>query len=178
MKAYTAAPPDVLRVNEKNIRAYYIPNCVGVIITTNYKDSLYLPPDDRRTYVAWSEKNKEDFSPRNIGRHCGSGMRTAASVTLPPSWQLVTSPASTLRHPPPKTQAFWTIVDINRSPEDSELADRIDAMSNPNVLTVSMLIDHRSDSELVNVAGALVEPDDEGFETVIFAEQLLGGDLW
>ncbi len=26
--------------------------------------------------------------------------------------------------PPPKTPAFWDIVDANRSPEDAELADR------------------------------------------------------
>src|SRR5262249_26777309 len=30
MKAYTAAPPDVLRVDEKNIREYAVLNCCGV----------------------------------------------------------------------------------------------------------------------------------------------------
>jgi hypothetical protein len=29
---------------------------------------------------------------------------------------------------PPKTEAFWAIVDANRSPEDSELADAIDRL--------------------------------------------------
>ena len=37
MKIYTAAPPDVLRVNEKHLREYYVPNCLGLIITTNHK---------------------------------------------------------------------------------------------------------------------------------------------
>src|SRR6516165_691150 len=37
MKAYTAAPPDVLRVDEKNLREHSIFNCCGVVITTNYK---------------------------------------------------------------------------------------------------------------------------------------------
>ena len=56
MKAYTAAPPDVLRVDEKNLREHSVLNCVGVIITTNHKaDGIYLPADDRRHYVAWSE---------------------------------------------------------------------------------------------------------------------------
>ena len=55
MKAYTAAPPDVLRVDEKNLREYSILNCCGVVITTNHKqDGIFLPADDRRHYVAWS----------------------------------------------------------------------------------------------------------------------------
>ena len=51
MKAYTAAPPDVLRVDEKNLREYSVPNVVGVVITTNHKtDGIYLPADDRRHF--------------------------------------------------------------------------------------------------------------------------------
>ena len=38
-------------------------NVLGSIITTNHKtDGLYLPPDDRRHYVAWSNHTKEDFA--------------------------------------------------------------------------------------------------------------------
>jgi hypothetical protein len=56
MKIYTASPPDVLRVNEKFLREHYVLNCTGVIITTNHRlDGMYLPADDRRHYVAWSE---------------------------------------------------------------------------------------------------------------------------
>jgi hypothetical protein len=65
MKSYLAAPPDVLRVNEKHRREYYVMNCCGVIITTNHKaDGIYLPADDRRHFVAWSSLAKEDFSDR------------------------------------------------------------------------------------------------------------------
>ncbi len=63
MKSYTAAPPDVLRIDEKHLREYYVFNCCGVIITTNYKmDGIYLPADDRRHYVAWSPLRKKDFT--------------------------------------------------------------------------------------------------------------------
>jgi hypothetical protein len=63
MKVYCAAPPDVLRVDEKNLREYGVMNCCGVVITTNHKsDGIYLPADDRRTYVAWSELSLEDFA--------------------------------------------------------------------------------------------------------------------
>src|SRR5262249_26189340 len=62
MKSYTAAPPDVLRVDEKHVPEFVVPNCCGVIITTNHKiDGIYLPPDDRRHHVAWSPLTKADF---------------------------------------------------------------------------------------------------------------------
>ena len=55
-KTILAAPPDVTRVNGKYIPQHYVVNVAGVIITTNYPlDGLYLPPDDRRHYVAGTE---------------------------------------------------------------------------------------------------------------------------
>ena len=44
LKSIIAAPPDTLRIDEKNIREYAILNLVGVVITTNYKGGIYLPP--------------------------------------------------------------------------------------------------------------------------------------
>ncbi len=62
LKAIIAAPPDVLRVDEKNLREYNVPNLCGVIITTNHKtDGIFLPADDRRHYVAWSDLTLDDF---------------------------------------------------------------------------------------------------------------------
>ena len=63
LKVYTAAPPDVLRVDEKNLREYSALNVCGVVVTTNYKtNGIYLPADDRRHYVAWSDLTKEEFT--------------------------------------------------------------------------------------------------------------------
>ena len=42
--------------------------------------------------------------------------------------------------PPPKTPAFWDIVNAGSAPEDAELADVIDNLGNPDVLTVKQLI--------------------------------------
>ena len=63
MKAIIAAPPDVLRIHEKHVRASnYSDNVVGVIITTNHKsDGIYLPEDDRRHFIAWSPRKRSDF---------------------------------------------------------------------------------------------------------------------
>ena len=38
--------------------------------------------------------------------------------------------------PPPKTQAWWDIIDANRAPEDAELADILDALGNPDAVTL------------------------------------------
>lgn len=43
--------------------------------------------------------------------------------------------------PPPKTQAFWDIVEANRAPEDNELADVLDRLNNPAAVTLDQIAD-------------------------------------
>jgi hypothetical protein len=62
-KMYTASPPEVIRVDEKHLREHYVFNCLGFLITTNYRDGVFLPAEDRRHYVAWSNVCKADFGP-------------------------------------------------------------------------------------------------------------------
>jgi hypothetical protein len=38
--------------------------------------------------------------------------------------------------PPPKTRAFWDIVDASRAPEDDQLADALDSLGNPAATTL------------------------------------------
>ena len=62
MRATSVTPPNVLRIDEKNLREYSILNLCGIVQTTNHKtDGIYLPPGDRRTYVAWSDATPADF---------------------------------------------------------------------------------------------------------------------
>ena len=62
IKTIAASPPDVLMCNEKHLRQQQVLNVCGAIITSNHRtDGLYLPPDDRRHYVAHSERKQEDF---------------------------------------------------------------------------------------------------------------------
>ena len=136
MKAYTAAPPDVLRVNEKYLKAHYVFNCTGVIITSNHKaDGIFLPADDRRHFVAWSDLTKEDFheSYWNVlwgwFEHGGFASIAAYLAELDIS-------GFDPKAPPPKTPAFWDIVDAGRSPEDAELADILDDLKNPGATTL------------------------------------------
>jgi hypothetical protein len=138
-KTYTAAPPDTLRVDEKNLREHYVFNCCGVIITTNYKtDGIYLPADDRRHYVAWSDYVKEDFSPtywKKLWGWYGKGGIEAVTDYLGG----LDISAFDAKAPPPKTPAFWAIVDANCSPEESELADILDKLGNPDVVTLGQI---------------------------------------
>jgi hypothetical protein len=144
-KTLIAAPPDVLRCDEKHIREHSVPNVVGVIITTNHKtDGIYLPADDRRHYVAWSERTREEFTPEYWNGiyqwYAAGGRRDVAAY-------LATLDLSTFdaKAPPRKTLAFYDIVDANRAPEDAELADVLERLGNPIAVTLAMLVGNAVD---------------------------------
>jgi hypothetical protein len=140
LKAYTAAPPDVLRVNEKHIREYAIQNCCGIIITTNHRtDGIYLPADDRRHFVLWSHRNKED--PLFQG-HYWSDMWTwyteGGMANIAAFLRQRDLSGFNAKAPPPKTKVFWDIVNTNRSPEDAELADAIDNLGGDALMATTL----------------------------------------
>ena len=155
MKAYTAAPPDVLRIDEKNLREHSVLNCCGVIITTNHLlDGLHLPAGDRRHFVAWSPRGAGDFDADYFpafyqwlhaggSNHVGAFLRSLDLGTFNP------------KAPPPKTPAFWQIVGAGESPEAGELRDVIDEMGNPAALTLDQLIGAAERMRLTNLADDL-----------------------
>ena len=154
-KTYIAAPPDVIRVDEKNLREHYVANVCGVIITTNHKtDGLYLPADDRRHYVAWSESKREEFDTDYWNRlyawyadgglrHVVAYLRTLSLETFDP------------KAPPPKTAAFWAAVQAGEAPESGELRDVIDECGNPECLTLLDLIAGAESLRLYDLAHEL-----------------------
>ena len=140
MKVYTAAPPDVLRVDEKNLREHSVLNCCGVVITTNYKsDGIYLPADDRRHFVAWSELVKEGFT-EDYWRALWSWYERGGYGHVAAYLAALDLTDFNPKAPPPKTAAFWAIVDANRAPEDAELADVLDDLGRPDAVSLSMVI--------------------------------------
>jgi hypothetical protein len=152
LKTYTASPPDTMRTDEKHLREYSVLNVVGVVLTTNYKTGgIYLPADDRRHYVAYTALTKEDFEPdyfpalwgwyRNGGiAHVAAYLRELDLSEYDP------------KAPPPKTAAWWDIVDSSRAPEDAELADVLDRMGNPDAVTLTDIILEGQDAEFVEWA--------------------------
>ncbi|MBK7252048.1 MAG: primase C-terminal domain-containing protein [Gammaproteobacteria bacterium] len=136
MKVYTAAPPDVLRCDEKHLREHAVMNVMGVVITTNHVDGIYLPPDDRRHFVAWSNLTREDFRPdywRELYAWYADGGLDHVAAYL----AALDLSAFDPKAPPRKTAAFWNAVDTNRAPEDAELADALDALNRPSAVTLA-----------------------------------------
>lgn len=138
-KTLLAQPPEVLRIDRKHLHEYTVPNVVSLIFTTNRPtDALYLPADDRRHYVATSEAKQADFPAKYWKRmwkwYCTGGFGHVAAYLREhdiSGW----SPYD----PPPKTEGFKAIVDANRAPEDSELADVLDMLGGPDAVTVAMV---------------------------------------
>jgi hypothetical protein len=128
MKMYLAAPPDTLRVDEKNLREHYVFNVTGPIMTTNHRtDGVYLPADDRRHFVAWSEVKQADFEAAYWNErwrwyetggfgHIAAYLQTLDISDFDP------------KAPPRKTEAFWAIVNANRPAEDAEISDALDLL--------------------------------------------------
>jgi hypothetical protein len=140
-KNLIAAPPETLYVNEKNLRQYYVLNLLGFLITTNHKtDGIYLPAEDRRHYVAWSNLIKEDFSDsywKQIwGWYDNDDGHSHVAAYLAERDITAFDPKA----PPPKTPAFWEIVSVNQAPEDAELADIIERLGTPDALTINQLV--------------------------------------
>jgi hypothetical protein len=147
-KPVIAAPPDVLRVDEKNLREHAVFNVVGVIITTNNKSNgIYLPADDRRHYVAWSDLERaafdEDYFPSLYGWFAdGGGDRHVAAYLR--EFELA---GFNPKAPPPQTPAFWEIVDSGRAPEDAEMGDTLDRLGNPDAVTLRHLAANAASEE-------------------------------
>ena len=139
-KIYTATPPDVLRINEKNLKEYYALNCLGLIITTNHKtDGLYLPADDRRHYVAWSKYQKTDF-PENYWNELWGFYNDGGFEHVTAYLSELDLSSFDPKAPPPKTATFWQIVDVNSAPEDAALMDLLDKLKCPDAITIVDLI--------------------------------------
>jgi hypothetical protein len=140
LKTVIVSPPDVLKVDEKNTHEYYIPNLTGVVITTNHKaGGIFLAPDDRRHFVAWSKLSYAELGKSYFDTlwnfYDDGGLEDVATY-------LRTCDISRFdpHAPPPKTDAFWEIVGVSEQPEVGELADALEHIGNPAVLVLDDLI--------------------------------------
>jgi hypothetical protein len=138
-KVFAAAPPDVLRVDEKHIREHYVPNVLGLIMTTNYAvTGIYLPPDDRRHFVAASRISRDAFSESYFADfygwyECGGLGHVVAYL------RGLNIAAFNPKTPPPKTTAWQAMVQANAAPEESELAELLEEMGSPAAVTIAQL---------------------------------------
>jgi len=158
IKIYAAAPPDVLRLDEKNLREYTIPNVLGLILTTNYGiTGMYLPPDDRRHFVASSSIDRSEFDadyfPR-IYRWFEGGGHGHVSAYL----REMTLSTFNPKAPPRQTAAHRAIVMANTAPEEGELADLLETLGTPDVVSVGMLRKSAENRRLYDLVALLDDP--------------------
>ncbi len=162
-KTLMAAPPDTLQVNDKYVKEYSIVNCCGVIFTTNHKDGLYLPPDDRRTFVMWSNIEPWDPKAAREGKDQPNSLSPKYFVGL---WdwfedggcEHVTAYLKSLdlskfdpKASPPNTEAFWDMVNASLSSDNAEFDDAIDRMGRPLALTIYNIICNEAGSDLARL---------------------------
>ena len=146
-KDIIAAPPDVLRVDEKHLREYRCSTWwASSSRRTTKRVAIYLPPDDRRHYVAWSDLNRTDFDADYFNSiykwfadggsgHAAAYLRTLDLAGFDP------------KAPPPQTDAFWEMVVSGRAPEDAPMADALDRLGNPDAVTLKQ-IEASADADL------------------------------
>lgn len=155
MKVYTAAPPDTLSVNQKHMHEYYVPNVMGVLYTTNnLTDGLYLPADDRRHYVAWSDARKEDFSPQywvELWAWLGQGGAWHVVEYL----NTLDLAAFDAKAPPPKTSAFWVIVQSNGDPDLFQLSALLEQDGAPRAMILDDFIRMAQCAQMAELASEL-----------------------
>jgi hypothetical protein len=142
MKTVTAAPPDTLTFNDKHVKSYPVRNCLGCIITTNHRTgALYLPSDDRRYFVVWSDCVESDYSAErwaaywawfNAGGagHVAAYLHSVDLSTFDPKAR------------PERTPAWHAMVSASTSDGDLELADALDGLGRPAALTLDTLRAH------------------------------------
>jgi hypothetical protein len=145
-----------------------------VVLTSNAKtDGIYLPPDDRRFYVAWSDEpgagedgclGKAYFDDLWTWLFGGGFGHVAAWLR-----------ARDLRKfnpkaPPVRTKAWRDIVAANRTAQDTELSDVLDAMGRPEVVTVEDIRRQATHelSEWLKQHGRIIQRkmEQEGYERV------------
>jgi len=140
LKTLTTAPPDIIQCNEKHVSPYGVTNCTGIIITTNHRTSgIYLPPTDRRFYVAWSTRTREEFGPSYFNDlesfYVNGGYGHVAAYLREHSlkgWNAKTAP--------PQTSAWKDIVGANLPQEDADFAFAIEQAGSPDALTVKQTL--------------------------------------
>jgi hypothetical protein len=140
LKPILAAPPESLRIDPKGSAEFFIPNVVGAIMTTNHKaNGIYLPADDRRHYVAWSPLPERPFPPEYYdGLYRWFEKEGGNEIVAEYLWKADISEFNP-KAPPRKTEAFWQIVNSGRPTEAAEMADRLETLSHPAVVTLDQL---------------------------------------
>jgi len=160
-KPLLASPPEVLEVNEKHVKRVPVLNVTGAIATTNYRtDGLYLPADDRRWYVGWSNAESAAFGTDYFAKlyawYEKGGMANVVAYL-----RALNISKFNPKAPPPRTAAWKAIVDANVDPGDGELSAVLEFLRTPKrgktplpleAITLDMVVKAARDMRLPNTS--------------------------
>lgn len=154
-KDWAVAPPENVKVADKNVKPHFIANVVLMIYSTNHKtDGMFWPAEDRRHYFAWSDRTranmqekrwrdywndwgdyakhivrddeKKDEYFKGYYHHLKQGADYhVAAYLMQPELIAGFNPGAS----PPHTAAWRAVVSANRNPQDSELLDVLDGLA-------------------------------------------------
>jgi hypothetical protein len=141
MKTLITAPPETLSINHKNMKPYSIPNIVGVVITTNYKeDGIFIDDNDRRHDFLWSDTSVEELGKDYFvkfleWRDKGGGMDAVVHL-------LNTLDVSDYRPgaAPVRSEDFHEVVASHKSSAQLGLMDAIEKLGNPDAFTMAQVL--------------------------------------
>ena len=127
------------RGREEHSRARRM-NCIAVILTTNrLTDGIFLPSDDRRHDVMWSELTKDDFTEsywNSIWNWYDAGGDSHVAAYL----ATLDISASTRKHRRPRRRHSGPSSTPTARPRRASLQDLLDKLGNPDAVTVHQII--------------------------------------
>lgn len=139
-KDLAAAPPLAIDCNEKHKGQYPVANVLRLVLTTNHQvDGLYMDPQDRRHYCAWSDAPKMTEADANAiyaWYETGGGLDAVAHYlrTLD-----LTARGFNAKAPPRRTDWWHQLVAGGASQEEERFSDSLDKLGRPDWVTLPML---------------------------------------
>lgn len=137
-KDLAAAPPTTLSCQDKWVARHQVRNVLRPIYTTNHGvDGIYIPPQDRRHYCAWSDAaamSEADSLVLHQWLDAGGCEEVAAflyDASLLEGW----NPGAR----PPQTEWWKRLVLDGNAQDDNPLADALDKLGNPEWVTAEGL---------------------------------------
>lgn len=148
LKPLTAAPPNVLPLNDKYKNMRYVVNVMRVFITTNDYLSLFIPAEDRRMHVMHSPQRKqwhlaegmEEYFDRYWAWLDDGGAGHVAAWLRDRDLQKFNPKAQ-----PPQT-AGWNTITAGWSAPDDQISDLIEKLGNPQVVFGTELLNEAFDA--------------------------------
>ncbi len=135
-KDLAAAPPTTLSCQDKWKARHEVRNCCRVIYTTNHGvDGIYLPPQDRRHYCAWSDAAAmSEADSLAFHKWCDAGGAERVAHYLTHLDISTWNPGAR----PPQTAWWWRLV-REAEGDENPLSEAIERMGAPLWLTAEQL---------------------------------------